>query len=352
MRRGLTQAGLAKALGIGRRAVAAHENGEYLPTPETVTKLSTALGFPEEFFFGDDLEVPTIDAGSFRSMSKMSAVQRDKALSQVALGLELNRWIEARFEIPKPALPDLSTETHPEVAAESLRQFWGIGVLSVRNMIHLLESKGVRVYSLAIDAREVDAFSIWADNVPFVFLNTHKTGERSRFDAAHELAHLVMHKHGPPRGLQAERDANAFASAFLMPRSTVIASSPRFATYDGLVQLKRNWNVSLSALVYRLHHLNLISDWQYRTLQIDISKRGRGIEPDASPKETSAMLPQIFSSLYSDGMSRSKVARELRFPTSELEQLLFGLTITGVSGGRSSASFSARKPMLVLEKYN
>jgi hypothetical protein len=39
-----------------------------------------------------------------------------------------------------------------------VRQAWGLGELPIKNMVHLLESKGVRVYSLAIDAVEVDAF--------------------------------------------------------------------------------------------------------------------------------------------------------------------------------------------------
>src|SRR5438094_162699 len=83
--------------------------------------------------------------------------------------------------------------------------------------------------ALAIDAKEVDAFSMWHGETPFVFLNTKKSCERSRFDAAHELGHLVLHRHGVPQGQQAEAEANAFASAFLMPRASVLAMAPRFA---------------------------------------------------------------------------------------------------------------------------
>lgn len=58
-------------------------------------------------------------------------------------------------------------------------------------MIHLLEAHGVRVLSLTQECREVDAFSLWLQQ-PFVFLNTQKSGEHSRFDAAHELGHLPL----------------------------------------------------------------------------------------------------------------------------------------------------------------
>jgi Zn-dependent peptidase ImmA (M78 family) len=203
-------------------------------------------------------------------------------------------WIEDRFELPETNLPDLSREPNPEAAAESLRQAWALGALSIRNMIHLLEAKGVRVLSLAVDAREVDAFSMWKGTRPFVFLNTYKSTEHSRFDAAHELGHLVLHKHGPPSGREAEK---AFASAFLMPRGSVLANAPRLPTYSSLVQLKKAWTTSVSALSYRLHELRLISDWQYRGLCIEIAKRGRDVEPEEAPKETS-LIPPRFSRLF------------------------------------------------------
>ena len=50
---------------------------------------------------------------SFRALSKMSAIERDRALSQGALGNLLNAWIEERFDLSKPQLPDLSQETIP-----------------------------------------------------------------------------------------------------------------------------------------------------------------------------------------------------------------------------------------------
>ncbi|WP_261371520.1 ImmA/IrrE family metallo-endopeptidase [Yersinia frederiksenii] len=61
-------------------------------------------------------------------------------------------------------------------------------------MVHLIEPKGVKVFSLAENCVEVDAFSFWTNGKLFVLLNTMKTPERSRFDAAHELRHLVLHQ--------------------------------------------------------------------------------------------------------------------------------------------------------------
>lgn len=332
-RKGLTKIAFAEQIGVDRKSVHAYEAGLSVPSEETMTRIVQFTSFPPEFFSGDDLEEPTPDSGSFRSMSKMTAPQRGMALSQAALGLHLSAWLGKKFELPSPQLPDLGREPDPEAASEFVRREWGLGTLSIRNMVHLLEARGVRVFSLAVDAREVDAFSIWNGGIPYIFLNTNKSSEHSRFDAAHELGHLILHKHGPPRGLEAEKQANAFASAFLMPRGSVLASAPTFPTYDQLVRLKKVWTTSVAALAYRLHGLGLMSDWQYRGICVEIAKKGKRFEPNEAPREASVLLPKMFTSLYEDGLSRTQIAKELAIPTSELEQLLFGLTMTGIVGG-------------------
>lgn len=336
-RRGLSKTKLAQQIGVDLRAVTAYESGEYPPATDTLARLNIVLGFPTEFFFGDDLDELNLETASFRAMTRMSASKRDMALGQGAIALHFSRWLDTKFELPAPNLPDLRCEPNPEVAAESLRQAWGIGELSIRNMIHLLEAKGIRIFSLSIDTKEVDAFSVWKDGLPFIFLNTYKSAEHSRFDAAHELGHLVLHKHGIPRRRDAEKEAHLFASAFLMPRGSVIANAPKFPTYPLLIERKSIWLTSVSALNYRLHSLGLLTAWQYRGLSIEIAKRGRETEPNEAPRETSLLLPKMLQSLYEDGITRSQIARELAISTSELEKLIFGLAIAGIKGGRSEA---------------
>jgi len=347
-RRGLTKAELAEKIGVDPRAITAFESGEYPPSEDTLRSISGVLTFPLTFFFGPTIEEPCIETASFRALTKMTASQRDRALSGGTLALCFNKFIEARFELPKADLPDLGKETSPESAAVSLRRYWGIGELTVRNMVHLLEAKGIRVFSLAIDAREVDAYSFWDNGTPFVFLNTYKTAEHSRYDAAHELGHLVLHRHGGPKGREAEIEVNSFASAFLMPRGDIIANAPRFPSFWDLAKAKKRWKTSVAALAYRMHAVGMLSDWQYRTLCIEIVKYGRDREPEECPRETSLVLPAVFSALYEDGVTRSDVARELRITTSELEQMMFGLTMTSVEGGRQTSNTKKGEPRLRL----
>jgi Zn-dependent peptidase ImmA (M78 family) len=184
----------------------------------------------------------------------------------------------------------------------------GVGELSISNLIHLLEANGVRVFSLAENCVEVDAFSFWMDNKPFVLLNTMKTPERSRFDAAHELGHLVLHKHSTNNGRQAEQDADRFASAFLMPERSVLASVPRMPSLDLLISLKKNWKVSLAALVRRTFDVGLSTEWHYRQLSIELARRGyRTGEPQGmEEREKSLVLDKVFSALRTKGVKEEK----------------------------------------------
>jgi len=343
-RRGLTMTRLAELIGVEPRSISAYENGEFTPDPERREQLARALRFPVSFFAGDDLEQLSPDIASFRALSKMTASKRDMALGAGTIALLLNDWIEKRFELPQPSLPDLSQEGGPEAAAAAIRQLWGLGELAIKNMVHLLESRGVRLFSLTIDAQEVDAFSMWHDSKPFIFLNTMKSAEHSRFDAAHELGHLVLHRHGEPQGQEAEREAHAFAAAFLMPRGSVLANAPKFATVDHLVKLKKYWTVSVGALAYRLHAVDVLSEWHYRQLYIDISKRGfRTREPEEAPRETSQMLAKVFAALRDDSVAKRDIAEQLHITPEEIEQLVFGLAVTSLTGGSGPGAGSGKK---------
>jgi Zn-dependent peptidase ImmA (M78 family) len=260
------------------------------------------------------------------------------------LAFLLDDWIEERFELPGPDLLEFKEDADPEASARSLRQKWGLGEKPIRNMIHLLEAKGIRVFSLVENSRAVDAFSVWRRNTPYVFLNTTKTAERSRFDAAHELGHLVLHKHGVAQGRALEMQANQFAAAFLMPEADVRAKLPRVHSLNQIVEAKKIWRVSVSALNYRLHKLEIISDWQYRTFCIQIVERFKQAEPYGLGRELSQVLDKVFKALTTERINKYDIASCLSLPVFEIENLVFQLTNMqcidgkGTNSGRSKAS--------------
>ena len=323
-RRRLTSKELAERVGLSPVTITRLEKSGN-PEPSTIDSLVKELNFPKEFFFADDVDLPTKDSASFRSLTSMTAKERDAALTAGSLAYLLSDWVASRFNLPEVDLLDLANEREPDSAARLLRQYWGLGEQPISNVIKLLESKGVRIFSLSENTKNVDAFSCWRNNIPYIFLNTFKTAEHSRFDALHELGHLVLHRHGEAKGREAEREANKFASFFLMPSADVVARIPFVTSLKQLIKAKQRWGVSVSALAYRLHKAGAISDWQYRTFCIQINRTFGTSEPNGLAREKSVVWEKVFRELWTDGITREDLARELFVPVDELNNLVFGL---------------------------
>jgi Zn-dependent peptidase ImmA (M78 family)/DNA-binding XRE family transcriptional regulator len=334
-RRGFTKVRLARAAGLTVKSITDYESERTEPLPETMEKLAEALGFPVAFFQAPDVPEIAPEATTFRALSKLTAAKRDQALSAASLALDFHRWISERFRLPALNMPDHLAGEDPERAAEILRAEWQLGEKPIPNMIRLLEAHGVRVFSLAEDYAEVDAFAAWDNGTPFVFLNTFKSSERSRMDAAHELGHLILHRHGTTtRSRSIEEEAKRFASAFLMPRSGLLPTAPTFPSMEQLIHVKRRWKVSVAALAFRLHELGAISDWHYRSICIDIARLGyRRKEPNEIERETSEVVRKVMLALRDEGTNVVDVARALHLPVHELSAFISGFATLPVHGG-------------------
>lgn len=352
-RRGWSVVELADRSRVSARSLGDYERGVSEPELTTLEDIAAAVEFPIDFFSGPEIDEVPAESVSFRALSRLSARQRNAALASAALATELSTWLSRRYELPTAALEDYAG-MDPETCATVVRRLLGVGERPLRNVVHVLERQGVRVFSLAEDCRELDAISFWTGSVPLVMLNSQKSFERSRFDAAHELGHLLLHQHAhgtcsdvdpddeanakPARAT--ENEANAFASAFLMPRAALLTSVPRAPRLDELIQIKREWKVSLASLVYRLRTIEAISESQYRYLCLDMSRRGyRTMEPHPiEDRETSQVLAKALGELRHEGIGRGDVARRLRWPRRELEGLVFGVTLQGTGGVPDSES--------------
>ncbi|WP_082309850.1 helix-turn-helix domain-containing protein [Nonomuraea sp. SBT364] len=348
-RRRMTLAGLARESGVSSQSLTAYENGRKTPSPDTLLLIANALQFPVPFFaLPAPLELPA-DAVSFRAPSKMSALERESTLSAGMVATDLNRWLEERFKLPALNIPTLP-HLHPGEAAERVRAYWGLGESPVPNMVHLLEANGVRVFSLPPDCLDVDAFTTTRPGTPFVFLNTRKSGERGRFDAAHELGHLVLHcEHRIPGSKETENEANEFASAFLMPRAGLLAQKVYDASVERILSAKRRWGVSAMALTYRLHRLKLLSDWRYHQTAKQLTQMGyRAGEPGSVlTRESSQLLAKVFEALRSQGITSADFAAQLRLSPEDLNGYVFGLIPTALQGGGQQTS-TARPQLRLL----
>lgn len=340
-RRGLSRTSLASKSGVSIRSQRYYESEQVAPSSEAVRALAETLRFPIAFFYGPDIDEIACDAASFRSLSTMTASRRNASLAAGSIALALSKWIDERFQLPTPSVPDLRN-FDPETAAQALRVEWGLGDRPIRNIVHLLEVHGVRVFSLPTDSASVDAFSVRHEGIPFVFLSPMKSAERWRMDAAHELGHLSLHGHGIPRSRTAELEADIFAGAFLMPRTDVLTYIPASVSLKKIDAMKKRWGVAAIALVHRLKTLGKITEWQYRVFCIEISKRGgrRGEQNGSVQRDMSQVFLKVLGTLRNEGVTRGMIARDLMITPTELDCLLRGLTITSVPDvkpGRSLA---------------
>ncbi|MEV6527223.1 XRE family transcriptional regulator [Longispora sp. NPDC051575] len=347
-RRGVTKVRLAESVELSVRSISAYENGHQEPSAQSLHDLARALAVPVAFLEAEEVDEIPAGAISFRAPSKLPAARRDMARSAGRIGVMLADWITDRFRLPTPDVPSLSRHS-PEDAAAIVRARWGLGESPVGDMLRLLEYHGVRVFSLAAECADVDAFSFYWHGTPYVFLNTSKSGERGRFDAAHELGHLVLHgDHREPHGPDAEQEANRFAASFLMPAASVLAQPLRNASIGQVLAAKAIWRVSAMALTHRLGELGLLTEWGYRAAFVNLARAGyRTDEPGGIPRETSQLLSKVFRALRAEGITPATAAHELHITVDELNSHVFGLIPTVVGGGKQTSIGSRPKLRLV-----
>ena len=336
-RRGWTLTKLAQETGLSRASLSTYENRHQDPTPETLTMLAAALGVAEDFLAGDDLEEIPVEAVSFRALSKMTARTRDRGLNSGRIAILINDWLEDRFDLPTPDVPTLTGHA-PELAAQEVRARWGLGEQPIGNLVHLLEAHGVRVFSLTDDTKDLDAYCLNWHGQPFIFLSREKSGERHRFNAAHELGHLVLHgEDKTPNGPEAEADANQFAAAFLMPKAGVLAQGLHNAHVQRILEAKKRWDVAAMAMAHRANELGLMTEWAYRTVCVDLSRMGyRRGEPGGISHESSQLLTKAMQQLRAHRLGAHSIAADLGLNTAEVQAYMLGLTPTAVGGAPST----------------
>ena len=265
---GKTRSALAKDLNVSPTAVKLWEEGERDATSK-VELLREVLGQPSAFFYGEEIPVTSHESVSFRRRYDATRDVRDRAAATIDLASGvIQPAIRSYFRrYPDVNVPNLSGMS-PEGAADALRRHWGLTDDPISDVVETLEAHGVAVFWVTDAAPSLSAFCKWIDWTPYVVLNTaRKDGCRSRFDACHELGHLCLHREinfdseENPKIL--EREADAFASAILLPQKTFLQDAPLNFDPQRFLSIKSTWKVSVQAMVRRLKDLKVYSEWQY-----------------------------------------------------------------------------------------
>ena len=338
----LTQTELARRVGVARQSISMYEQGLTVPEPPVMERISSAVNQPLSYFSGDP--APEFGNASIHFHRAIGSDTKRRNMACEVFGSWLARTARYLDEFVNYPSLDLPLALEPvsessrysdeeiESAASQCREMWRLGSGPISNMVSLLENKGVLVCRRVIPDEKVEAFSFWNGNKALVFLSSEKTScSRARFDAAHELGHLILHRWAGLEDLEdkktlkrIEHEADLFAGAFLLPLNSFL--DELFSTrIDAFLPMKRRWKVSIQAMVYRCKHLGVIDEEQATNLFKTISfRKWRRAEPydDTIPPEEPQLLNRAANLLLSSGLKTpDDMARAIQINRHTIEQI-------------------------------
>jgi Zn-dependent peptidase ImmA (M78 family)/transcriptional regulator with XRE-family HTH domain len=340
---GLSITSLSDLVGVSKQAISQYERGSDAPSQPVFDQIRSILRHEAQFFLRRP--APLSEGTCFyRSMAATTKGARNKAEVWQLWVRELISYFLEFVEFPPtniPAFDDLPSDPTllpmemVEAVAEDLRDYWNLSDGPVPNLIETAEKNGIVTVRHSLSAETLDALSAWLEpeGFPLVVLSADKdVSVRSRMDLAHELGHLVLHRHvtvdqlrKPEMFRLLEDQAFRFGGALLLPEHSFLEDLYSLSL-DGLLSLKLKWKVSVALMIQRLRDLNIVSPDQFRRLRINYSARKwTKIEPydQETPVEQPMFLANLVKLLVGDGMqSLDQIVANTGFSREWVERLL------------------------------
>ena len=308
---------VAQRLNVSPTAVSKYENGIIIPDSKRLIEFANLYEVKVRTLL-QSKELPKMNFNSFRKKKRLIG-KRLEILKSIILNkvrdylevLNLNQYIPIKLVKFK-----CNSVEDAEAIARKYREIINFSVIQpISNLISVLENLGIMIIQIA-DVnnyiKDFDGLSEVVNNVPFiVLLNNIKDGARQRFTIAHELGHLVM---DVSDNLDAEKMCHRFASAFLMPKESIINEFGSFRKNISLFELKafkEEYRVSYAAIIYRLKDLNIISEYLYKKLSIEISTIITKNDPEPIEVEYSNQFKKLVYQLDSKNIISLNKACEL-----------------------------------------
>lgn len=317
--RGMSIKELADKTDISRQTISQYENGEVSqPNLENLFKISNELKFSINYFFKNKKELNSYNT-YFRALLSSNKKQRQMQELKVEKTFLIYKYLKQYLDFPKLQIIQRSPKNEEDIEkiALELREYWDLGLEPIRNLINILEKKGIIITSFNTNASDIDAFSkkFKIDNEEYycmVLGNDKRSAVRRQFCAAHELGHIIMHDWNEDleeisneEFRKREKEANYFAAAFLMPKETFLKDLIYEKNLNYYVELKKKWKVSISAMIMRAYNLKVLNENQYQYLIKKISYNGwRNEEPldDIIQKEESKLFKKSIDILVDNSV--------------------------------------------------
>ncbi|WP_368646803.1 helix-turn-helix domain-containing protein [Castellaniella ginsengisoli] len=267
---GLTLEELAEQVEKSKQFIHKLETNVDRPTETLASQLADKLDVLPEFFY-ETCNTPIVeDQIHFRKLRTTKVAAKQKAIAKAEIFKRLVDFCDGRLLLPKYGFIEhpVSDLEGVERAAEQLRNYFSLGLGPIQNVTRLAESAGTFVTTFQGVSSNVDALSVACSRPVIVRNEEDRSACRLRFDVAHEIGHFVMHAGILTGDRQTEAEANRFAGAFLLPRSSFAKEFPVGTTgrisWKAMSEVKLRWKVSKAAMLMRARQLQLIDDYQLK----------------------------------------------------------------------------------------
>lgn len=325
----LTQAELAEASGVTQALISKLEHGLITePSDEIVIALSGTLRFPPAFFRQPDRAIG-FPHFHYRRRAKMGSKQLARIEAIINIRRQhlrkLLRSYEQPIEKPIPQIDLDASGATPEIVAGRMRAYWLLPRGPIGHLVELVEEAGGIIVSTNFETTLLDGVSFRSEGLPpLFFMNNIMPGDRFRFSLAHELGHMILHA-VPDEEREMEDQAHRFAAEFLMPAAD-IRPYLKDAKISAFARIKKFWKVSIKSLIKRAYDLRMITDHQYKIMNIQYNKAFKAGEPGDVPLETPFRLKAIVRfHLDNLGYTVTDIARLLCFREEDVSRVYLGI---------------------------
>lgn len=326
--RGFTQIELGRRVGVNVSTISRLEANAMEVTPPLLGALCDQLDFTAPFFEQPIVDEYTLTNCSVRRPTATPRRLLDQAMARGTAFQEAVAAVAMMVKLPPSKLLPVSVHNDQEIeaAAEMTRIAYDLSLRApIVSVIQLAEHAGIVVTRMRGAVERVDAFSHFGPLPVIVLPATKNTGTRDRLKVAHEIGHLVIHRGKMLGDASAEREAERFALALLMPAQVF---RDEFATmsrvdWPHLFELKRRWKVPAFEILTRALQLELVSAAAVRRLQKQYSwRRWHQGEPYEIPLEEPELLSSALDYAERDtGETLSTLADTLGWGPTVAEEL-------------------------------
>lgn len=262
-----TQEYVAEKSGISLLAYRNIESEKSKPNLSTLEKIAKVYNIDvAELLNETQLQISKI---RFRALEKKNIKKREDIIYEISLWIEKYNELVNKLELNndfKYQLANIENKTNdPIIMAKETRKILGLkDDETIMDICNLIEFKaGIKIMAKQFNSDSF--FGLSAEDIyggKIIVVNTWDriSVERRIFSVAHELGHILMHFNNAKNDLISEnsieeKEANTFASHFLMPNSDFISAWNKSANcdfVDRVIRIKQIFRVSYQVVLYRL----------------------------------------------------------------------------------------------------